>query len=83
MGDGCIVDAGTTILAGSKVFMDEKHREALADVNDTTIESHDDNLYKGIIFTNMNGLHFRTDSTTGELKVMRSTVEVKLNEDLH
>lgn len=83
LGDGCIVDAGTTILAGSKVYMDEKHREALAEVNDTAIESHDDNFYKGITFTNLNGLHFRTDSTTGELKVMRSTVEIKLNEDLH
>jgi len=83
LGDGCIVDAGTTILEGSKVFLDEKNRGALAEVNDTTLEAHDDNIYKGVAFTNLNGLHFRTDSTTGELKVMRSTVEIKLNEDLH
>ena len=83
LGDGCIVDAGTTILEGSKVHMTEKHRTALAEVNGTTIDASDDNIYKGIVFTNLNGLHFRTDSTTGELKAMRSTVEIKLNEDLH
>jgi len=31
----------------------------------------------------LNGIHYRQDSTTGQLLIRRSTREVKLNADLH
>ena len=34
-------------------------------------------------FQGLNGLHFRQNSTTGEICVRRSTREVKLNADVH
>lgn len=83
LGDGCIVDAGTTILEGTKVYLDEKNREALNAVNENNLDSSHDAIYKAVTFTNMNGIHFRTDSTTGQVIAKRSTFEITLNEALH
>ena len=83
LGDGCIVDAGTAVLEGTKVYLDDQNREALNAVNENTLEAIEDGIYKAVAFTNMNGIHFRTDSRTGQVIAKRSTFEIALNEDLH
>jgi 2,3,4,5-tetrahydropyridine-2-carboxylate N-succinyltransferase len=39
--------------------------------------------FKGAELQGLNGVHYRQDSTTGEIIARRSTREVKLNADLH
>jgi 2,3,4,5-tetrahydropyridine-2-carboxylate N-succinyltransferase len=81
LGDGCIVDGGVTILAGTKVLLSETEKEKLQTVNNKTLPE------AGIVrcrdLSGFNGLHFRQDSTTGEMKVFRSTREIELNSELH
>lgn len=80
IGDGCILDAGVTILPGTKITLSEKAVAALKEINPgkeiTTV-------MKGSDFQDVNGVHFRVNSTTGQTVAMRSTREVKLNADLH
>ncbi|RUM41334.1 MAG: 2,3,4,5-tetrahydropyridine-2,6-carboxylate N-succinyltransferase, partial [Desulfobulbus sp.] len=40
-------------------------------------------IFKGAELQGLNGIHYRVDSTTGEVIALRSTREVKLNEELH
>jgi len=82
LGDACIVDAGVTILAGTKVLMDEDEKAKISLINPTWVPMQVD-LCNGSDLQGLNGLHFRQDSTTGEMIVRRSTREVVLNEDLH
>jgi len=81
LGDGCIIDAGVSVLAGSKVHLDATQREALAAVNTKPIPAGP--VVKGAEFSGLNGLHFRTNSNTGKLVAFRSKFEIKLNKDLH
>ena len=92
LGDGCIVDAGVSVLAGTRVFMDEKAMADLAAVNPgfdfkgQAVRHHSDSKFyefKAAALTGLNGLHFRTDSATGRMMVKRSAREVALNEALH
>ena len=82
VGDGCIVDAGITILAGTKIKID---KEQLVKIKEANPEANleDKEYFKGAQLANLNGIHYRQDSTTGELIARRSTREVKLNSELH
>jgi len=81
LGDGCIVDAGIAILAGTKFAVTSTE---LAKINEVNLTSNlEGSSFKGKELAGLNGLHFRQDSTTGSLMVLRSTREVKLNADLH
>jgi len=82
IGDGCIVDAGVTVLAGTKIKISKDQLEKIKEANpDAKLE--DKEYFKGAQLANLNGIHYRQDSTTGEILARRSTREVKLNEELH
>jgi len=80
IGDGCILDAGVTILPGTKIALSDKAVEQLKEINPGKEIS---NVMKGSDFIGVNGVHFRVNSSTGQTIAMRSTREVKLNADLH
>ena len=82
LGDGCIVDAGIAILAGTKIRIDE---DQLAEIKVANPEAdlEDKTVFKGAELQGLNGVHYRQDSLTGELIARRSIREVKLNEELH
>ncbi len=80
IGDSCIIDAGVTILPGTKIGLSEKAVEQLKEINPGKEIS---TSMKGVDFQGVNGVHFRVNSTTGQTIAMRSTREVKLNEELH
>ncbi len=82
LGDGCIVDAGVTILAGTKIFIDTDEFNKIKDANPEW-KAEDTDIFKGKTLAGLNGVHFRQDSVTGAIKAYRSTREVKLNEELH
>jgi len=82
IGDGCIVDAGVTVLAGTKIKITPDQLKLIKEANpDANLE--DKEYFKGAELANLNGIHYRQDSTTGEIIARRSTREVKLNEELH
>ena len=80
LGDGCIVDGGLAIFAGTKVEISEEEADKLSEVNDTKVPF---GVVKASELQGLNGLHFRQDSQSGQYIVKRSTKEVKLNEELH
>jgi 2,3,4,5-tetrahydropyridine-2-carboxylate N-succinyltransferase len=82
LGDGCIVDAGITVLAGTKIKIAPEELEKIKAANpDAHLENK--TTFKGKELQGLNGIHYRVDSTTGEVIARRSTREVKLNSDLH
>ena len=82
LGDGCIVDAGITILAGTKIGILPDELEKIKAANpDADLENK--LVFRGSELQGLNGIHFRQDSISGEMIARRSTREVKLNEDLH
>jgi len=82
LGDACIVDAGITILAGTKIKIAPEELEKIKAANpDTTLDNK--TTFKGEELQGLNGIHFRQNSLTGEIIARRSTREVKLNEELH
>jgi len=80
LGDGCIVDGGLAVLAGTKFRISDEEIAKLKEVNP---DANFTNVMKGKDLAGLNGLHFRQDSLTGQFVVKRSTKEVKLNEELH
>ncbi len=82
LGDGCIVDAGVAILAGTKVVIDTDEFRKIKEANPDW-DAEDTDVFKGAKLAGLNGIHFRQDSISGEIKAFRSTREVKLNEELH
>ncbi|AQW87859.1 tetrahydrodipicolinate succinylase [Campylobacter pinnipediorum subsp. caledonicus] len=80
-GDRCIIDAGIAILEGTKIFINEKDRKLLGDVNPDF--KFDKDTYKGLELAGLNGLHFRQNSQTGQIVASISKRAIKLNEDLH
>lgn len=82
LGDACIVDAGVTILAGTKV---EISSDELAKIKTANPEASLDekSIFKGAELQGLDGIHYRYDSTTGKVIARRSTREVKLNSELH
>ena len=82
LGDACIIDGGVAIFAGTKVKIAP---EQLALINEANPEANLESktTFRADELQGLNGLHFRQNSTTGEIIVRRSTREVKLNADLH
>jgi 2,3,4,5-tetrahydropyridine-2-carboxylate N-succinyltransferase len=85
LGDGCIVDAGVSILAGTKITMCQTQVDKIKEVNPSFNPIVEDGFatLKGADFAGLNGIHFRQDSKTGQVRAQRSTREVKLNSELH
>ena len=81
LGDDCIVDGGIAILEGTKVYIDEKNRTLLSRINPNFDFKNE--IYKAKELANLNGLHFRQNSQTGQMTVSLSKKAVKLNKDLH
>ena len=82
LGDACIIDGGVAIFAGTKVKIAPEQLELIKEANpEAALESK--TTFRADALQGLNGLHFRQDSTTGEIIVRRSTREVKLNADLH
>ncbi|MDO9305815.1 MAG: tetrahydrodipicolinate N-succinyltransferase N-terminal domain-containing protein [Sulfuricurvum sp.] len=81
LGDGCIVDAGIAVLAGTKFTVSAEELSKIQEANPNTVLSG--TSFKGKELVALNGIHYRQDSTTGQLLIRRSTREVKLNADLH
>ncbi|MFA5214426.1 tetrahydrodipicolinate N-succinyltransferase N-terminal domain-containing protein [Sulfuricurvum sp.] len=81
LGDGCIVDAGIAVLAGTKFAVNAEELAKIQEANPT--KALDGVSFKGKDLVGLNGIHYRQDSTTGQLLIRRSTREVKLNADLH
>jgi 2,3,4,5-tetrahydropyridine-2-carboxylate N-succinyltransferase len=82
LGDGCIVDAGVTILAGTKVKIEPKELKLIQGANpERTIKEKE--IFKGKELQGLNGIHYRQNSITGEIIAKRSTREIKLNQELH
>ena len=80
LGDGCIVDGGLAVFAGTKFFISDAQIKKLQEVNPQATFS---NEMKAKDLAGLNGVHFRQNSQTGQYVVQRSTKEVKLNEELH
>jgi 2,3,4,5-tetrahydropyridine-2-carboxylate N-succinyltransferase len=82
LGDACIIDGGVAIFAGTKVKVNPDELAKIKAANpEVNLESK--TTFRADAFQGLNGLHFRQDSTTGEIVLKRSTREVKLNADLH
>jgi 2,3,4,5-tetrahydropyridine-2-carboxylate N-succinyltransferase len=81
LGDGCIVDAGIAVLAGTKFAVSAEELTKIQEANPSKTLSGVS--FKGKDLVGLNGIHYRQDSTTGQLLIRRSTREVKLNADLH
>lgn len=81
LGDDCIVDGGIAILEGTKVYIDEKNRTLLSKINPNFDFKNE--IYKAKELANLNGLHFRQNSQTGQMTASLSKKAVKLNKDLH
>ena len=80
LGDGCILDGGLAIFAGTKFHI---NNEELSEIQEVNPNVKLDTIMKGKELAGLNGLHFRQNSLTGEYVIQRSTREVKLNADLH
>ena len=82
LGDACIIDGGVAIFAGTKVKVNpDELAKILAANPDAKLDAK--TTFRADEFQGLNGLHFRQNSTTGEIILRRSTREVKLNADLH
>ncbi len=82
LGDACIVDAGVTVLAGTKIRITTDQLLKIKEANpDASLA--DKELFRGDELQGLNGIHYRQDSTTGETVARRSTREVVLNTELH
>jgi 2,3,4,5-tetrahydropyridine-2,6-dicarboxylate N-succinyltransferase len=81
LGDGCIVDAGIAVLAGTKFAVSAEELSKIQEANPSV--QLNGTSFKGKDLVALNGIHYRQDSTTGQLLIRRSTREVKLNADLH
>jgi len=80
LGDGCIVDGGLAVFAGTKFAISDDEIAKLKEVNPN---ANFTNVMKAKDLAGLNGIHFRQDSQTGQFVVKRSTKEIKLNEELH
>ncbi|WP_086270294.1 tetrahydrodipicolinate N-succinyltransferase N-terminal domain-containing protein [Campylobacter devanensis] len=79
LGDDCIIDAGIAILEGTKIYISDK--EALEKVNPGF--KFDKEIYKALELANLNGIHYRQNSQTGQITANISKRAIKLNADLH
>lgn len=82
LGDGCIVDGGIAVLAGTVFAIKPEEAQKIKEIN-PGFEIKENGLYKGRDLSKRNGIHFRQDSQTGKMIAFRSNREIKLNEALH
>jgi len=82
LGDACILDGGLAIFAGTKVKIAPEQLALIKEANPgASLENK--TTFRADELQGLNGLHFRQNSTTGEIVVNRSTREVTLNAELH
>ncbi len=82
IGDGCIIDGGLAIFEGTKITIDANELAKIKKVNpEASLE--DKEIFKAKELMGLNGIHFRSNSTTGKVVALRSIREVKLNDELH
>ncbi len=80
LGSACIVDAGITILAGTKIKIAPEELEQIKAANpNNALDTK--TTFKGEEIEGLDGIHFRQDSMTGETIAERSTREVTVNVD--
>lgn len=82
LGDGCVVDGGIAVLAGTIFYISADEAQKIREIN-TDFEIKEDCLYKGRELSGKNGIHFRQDSKTGAMSAFRSKVKIELNTALH
>ena len=82
LGDGCVVDGGIAVLAGTIFYISAEEAQKIREIN-TDFEIKGDCLYKGRELSGKNGIHFRQDSKTGAMTAFRSKVKIELNTALH
>lgn len=82
LGDGCIVDGGIAVLAGTIFSITQEEAQKIKEIN-SNFEIKESGLYKGRELSGKNGIHFRADSQSGKMIAFRSNREIKLNSDLH
>ena len=84
LGDGCIVDAGIAVLEGTKIAINKDEAKKIAEVNENFSPKEGESAYyKGVELAGLNGIHYRQDSTNGQILAKRSQREVVLNSELH
>ena len=81
LGDACIIDAGLAILEGTKVGIYPDQLVKIQEANPNI--KMEGEVFKAKNLAGLNGIHFRQNSTSGEITASRSTREIKLNADLH
>jgi len=81
LGDGCIIDAGVSILEGTKIGIYPAELEKIMKIN--TNMKMEGEIFKGKQLAGFYGIHYRQDSMTGQITASRSTREIVLNADLH
>jgi 2,3,4,5-tetrahydropyridine-2-carboxylate N-succinyltransferase len=81
LGDGCILDGGLALFAGTKVTISASELAKINEVNPDAKLSGE--VFKAKDLAGLHGIHFRQDSTSGKYTAARSTREIKLNADLH
>ena len=82
LGDGCIVDGGIAILAGTIFKITKEEASKIKEIN-PDFEIKEDGIYKGRELSGKNGIHFRCNSKTGEMIAFRSNRKIELNANLH
>lgn len=82
LGDGCIVDGGIAVLAGTIIYIDKAEAEKLKEINND-FEIKENCIYKGRELSGKSGIHFRQDAQSGKMTAFRSKVQIALNKDLH
>lgn len=82
LGDGCIVDGGIAVLAGTIFEISIEEAKKLQEIN-PNFKINENNLYKGKELSKINGVHFRQNSKNGKMIAFRSNREITLNKDLH
>jgi 2,3,4,5-tetrahydropyridine-2-carboxylate N-succinyltransferase len=82
LGDACIVDAGITVLAGTKIKIAPEELEKIKTANPKATLA-EKSTFKGVELQGLDGIHYRQNSLTGEIIARRSTREVVLNTELH
>lgn len=82
LGDGCIVDGGIAVLAGTIFAIERAEAEKIAQINEG-FNIHDNGLYKGRDLSGKNGIHFRQDAKSGKMIAFRSNRKIELNQALH
>ena len=82
LGDGCIVDGGIAVLAGTVFAITEQEAAKIAEAN-PGFQINASGLYKGRELSGKHGIHFRQNAKTGTMIAFRSNRKIELNANLH